>query len=257
MVKVACLISNRNMADYICRSIQSVFDQTMKDWLLIIVDAGSTDDSVKVIKAYLQGKPESERVIVKEFKEQKTVNAAFKFGWGMGSRKAEYLTSICSDNLLMPEAFAKLSGALEGNKTCDYSYADYYTVSDLYPDSGIKNNWSRQNLTDFNPERLTWGSVFMFRSSLWKKYGDCGIPDDPVYPICPSQDCWIAAHYAQYTNFVRVPEPLYIYRFHQAKGRVHEFGDYGYIYNIVVKKCETGELIHKPSGKKIKLVTMR
>ena len=46
-------MASYNYADIIGEAIESVINQTYTDWELIIVDDGSKDDSVEVIKKYL------------------------------------------------------------------------------------------------------------------------------------------------------------------------------------------------------------
>ena len=53
MVKVSIIMPNKNNAKWLPKSIGSVLDQTYKNWELIIVDDHSTDDSVKVIKEFM------------------------------------------------------------------------------------------------------------------------------------------------------------------------------------------------------------
>ena len=43
---------NYNQEDYLKESIDSVIAQTYQNWELIIVDDGSTDASVEIIKSY-------------------------------------------------------------------------------------------------------------------------------------------------------------------------------------------------------------
>jgi len=53
MVKVSIIMPNKNNARWLPKSIGSVLDQTYKNWELIIVDDHSTDESVKLIKEFM------------------------------------------------------------------------------------------------------------------------------------------------------------------------------------------------------------
>lgn len=53
MPKVSVIMPTYNAAPFLPRAIESVFAQTLTDWELIIVDDGSTDDTVGVIRNYL------------------------------------------------------------------------------------------------------------------------------------------------------------------------------------------------------------
>ena len=48
---ITVIIPVYNVSDYISRTINSVLCQTYKDWELILVDDGSTDDSGDICEA--------------------------------------------------------------------------------------------------------------------------------------------------------------------------------------------------------------
>ncbi len=50
--KVTVYITNYNYGEYIEQSIQSILDQTYKNFELLIIDDGSTDDSKNVIEKF-------------------------------------------------------------------------------------------------------------------------------------------------------------------------------------------------------------
>ena len=50
---VTVYITNYNYENYIKQAIESVLCQTYKNYELIIIDDGSTDDSIKVINNYI------------------------------------------------------------------------------------------------------------------------------------------------------------------------------------------------------------
>lgn len=52
MPKVSIITASYNYEKYIRETIESVMSQTFQDWEMIIIDDGSTDNSVEVIKAY-------------------------------------------------------------------------------------------------------------------------------------------------------------------------------------------------------------
>lgn len=47
--KVSVVTPTYNYGRFLRESIQSVLDQTFRDWELIVVDDGSTDDSAEVV----------------------------------------------------------------------------------------------------------------------------------------------------------------------------------------------------------------
>ena len=49
---VSVYITNHNYGSYLKKAIQSVLNQTLKNFELIIIDDGSTDNSKKIINSY-------------------------------------------------------------------------------------------------------------------------------------------------------------------------------------------------------------
>lgn len=53
-MKISVIMASYNYAQYLEEAIDSVINQSYKDWELIIVDDGSSDNSVEIIKKYCQ-----------------------------------------------------------------------------------------------------------------------------------------------------------------------------------------------------------
>ena len=54
MSKISIITASYNYEDYIKETIESVISQTFQDWEMVIVDDGSKDNSVEVIKSYAE-----------------------------------------------------------------------------------------------------------------------------------------------------------------------------------------------------------
>lgn len=52
--KISIITASYNYADFIKETIQSVLEQTYSNWELLVVDDGSSDDSVAIIKEFCQ-----------------------------------------------------------------------------------------------------------------------------------------------------------------------------------------------------------
>ena len=89
---VSVLMVNYNHADTIEKSIRSVLEQTYSKLQLIIVDDGSTDNSVEIINSI-----EDPRIELYEQKVNKQICMVTNFG--MEKVKGEYFARIDSDDI--------------------------------------------------------------------------------------------------------------------------------------------------------------
>ncbi|HLI49127.1 MAG TPA: glycosyltransferase [Chthonomonas sp.] len=116
MPKVSVITPMYNAERFIGATIESVRAQTLQDWEHIIVDDGSTDNSVEVVKRYLPLEPRLRLVQ----QENKGVSAARNHGYFEASASSDYLVFFDADDVMEPEMLQTLSAYL-----------------DIYPDVGM------------------------------------------------------------------------------------------------------------------------
>ena len=103
---VSVIIPTYNREKYIERAIKSVLEQSYKDYELIIVDDGSTDDTAKILKKY-------DKKIRKFSMLHSGVSAARNFG--ISKAHGQWIALLDSDDYWLPEKLAKQMAYLEEN----------------------------------------------------------------------------------------------------------------------------------------------
>lgn len=104
--KISIITPTYNRAWCIERAIQSVLNQTYKNWELIIIDDGSTDNTKEIIKPYLKDKR-----IKYFYQKNKGVNIARREGIKKATGK--YVTFLDSDDELKRNALELMSSDLD------------------------------------------------------------------------------------------------------------------------------------------------
>lgn len=106
MANVSIIISIYNVEKYLCKTIDSVVNQTEKDIEIVLVDDGSTDGSGKICDEYAQ-KDERIKVIHK-------VNGGLSSARNAGIKvaKAEYIMLLDGDDFLNIHAVSILEKAI-------------------------------------------------------------------------------------------------------------------------------------------------
>lgn len=99
-MKISVVTASYNYQDYIKEAVQSVLDQTYKDWELIIVDDCSTDNSVEVIKSF-----KDERI--KLFINEKNLGLKETVKRGIENATGEWVVFLESDDILTPDNIEK------------------------------------------------------------------------------------------------------------------------------------------------------
>ena len=111
--RISIIMPSYNSGQYIGQAIQSVIDQTFTDWELIVVDDGSTDEAVEMVRRYL-GDP---RI---QLHQQENQGASAARNKAMQISRGSFIAFLDSDDLWAPD---KLSRQLE--------------VFEQYPDIGV------------------------------------------------------------------------------------------------------------------------
>ena len=118
---VTVYVTNFNYANYIEQSIESVLAQTYKNFELIIIDDGSTDNSREIINRYVE--KTNIRVI---FQENKGLIASNNIA--VRAAQGKYVMRLDADDYLDDNALLVLVNAIEKSDDIALIFPDYYYV---------------------------------------------------------------------------------------------------------------------------------
>ena len=97
---VSIITASYNYENYIKETIESVINQTVQDWEMIIVDDGSSDNSVEIVKSYCNADKR-----IKLFQHEKGMNKGLAETLKLGIEKAsgEWIVFLESDDTITPD----------------------------------------------------------------------------------------------------------------------------------------------------------
>lgn len=119
--KVTVLISTYNRPDYLREAVESVVNQKMSDWELLVMNDGGLD-AAPVIESF--GDPR-----IRYFDDTENRGAAYRFNFGLKHARGRYVTYLGDDDLFYPNHLEVLSQALDDHPGIALAYSDLYAVS--------------------------------------------------------------------------------------------------------------------------------
>lgn len=110
--------------DYLAKSIESVINQSYKNWELIIVDDCGTDNSRNVAETYAQNYCNIEIITNSE-----NLGAAYSRNNGIQCSKGRYICFLDSDDVWMPDKLYKQYNYMRRNEL-PFSYTNYSRIDE-------------------------------------------------------------------------------------------------------------------------------
>lgn len=107
---ISIVVPLYNKLNSIVKCIESVLEQSFKDWELIIIDDGSTDDSASIVQTYIH-----DDRIKYIYKSNGGVSSARNLG--IFKSKGEWIVFLDADDYFLPDALEILYGAVMKYKT--------------------------------------------------------------------------------------------------------------------------------------------
>lgn len=135
-MKISIIIPVYNTEKYLTECLDSLINQTYKDLELIIINDGSTDNSMNIIKKY-QKKYDNIKVFEQENSGQSVArNVGLKYATG------DYIMFVDSDDYIELDMVEKMLLPFKKSKNLDLTFCDYYLKNndELVKDYIIKHN---------------------------------------------------------------------------------------------------------------------
>ena len=120
-MKFSIIVPIYNVEKYIEKCMESINDQTYKNYEVLLINDGSPDNSEEIIKNFIKGKD--------KFKYFKKVNGGLSDARNYGAKKAsgEYLLFVDSDDYISPNLLEELEKSISLSP-CDVVKFNYRTV---------------------------------------------------------------------------------------------------------------------------------
>lgn len=149
---VSIIVPNYNHAPYLQQRLESIYAQSYDHYEVILLDDGSQDDSVAVLKSFRQRYPERTQLVVNE------ANSGGVFHqWAKGIRRAqgEIIWIAESDDYCTPDFLATLIPYFRNEAVMlAYANTEFIRNQDTRPFRSI-----REYLHDIDPDR--WNAPFV------------------------------------------------------------------------------------------------
>lgn len=191
-----------NQAPYLETTIRSVLEQDYPNIEYIVMDGGSNDGSVEIIKRY------ADRLAYWESEKDKGQTDAINKGFARSH--GEILAWLNSDDVLYPHAVREAVAYLTAHPECGLVYGD----SDFIDAKG--NVIGRFNAKQTDYKKLTEGYVHIpqqasfWRADLWKQVGPL---DDTIY-FAMDYDLWLRLAKISEVKYLSGNEPWAAFRLH-------------------------------------------
>lgn len=112
MTKFTIITASYNYEDYIKETIESILAQTYTNWEMLIIDDGSKDNSVNIIKSYCQ-KDDRIKLLTHEKNQNKGLVETVKLG--LNKAKTEWVVFLESDDTIRADYLEKKAQIIQNN----------------------------------------------------------------------------------------------------------------------------------------------
>ncbi len=215
---VSVVLPAYNGAAYLRESVDSILEQTYREFELIAIDDGSTDETAAILDEYARRDPRV-RVLHQEHRNLPgSLSRGFRLAGG------EFLTWTSADNRMKRDFLAKMVASIRRHPSWDMIYAN----EDIIDEAGLPlrlSNWyegyqdppgSEHIHLPGDPSLLnTWpnnyvGAAFLYRARVAFLLGDYARHRFTL----EDYDYWLRLNELLCLRHADFTEPVYEYRFH-------------------------------------------
>lgn len=229
-IKLSIIMSLYNVELYMRTAVESVLNQTLKDFELICINDGSTDYSLMTAQEYAE---KDDRIKIITYDKSK--GQAFARNRGMDIAQGKYIGFVDGDDWIQPDMFEKLYENAETNNSevsfcaaalydelsqkCDFTNS-YYNLS-LIPSSFDNKVFSHKDMKSLLTGQINvalWNKIY--RTDFMNK-NKIRFPEYFIYEDMPFfYDVWFKAE-----RISLIRDYGYFYRVNRSGSTMSKIGD--------------------------------
>lgn len=194
-IGIPFLNARHSLAD----AVRSVFAQTHDDWELLLIDDGSTDGSVDVVRRL-----DDPRVRV--VRDGSNRGLCARLNQIASLARGAYLARMDADDLMHPERIERQLEFLRANPSVDLIDTAAFTVADDLTPLGMRG----ESPLDARPEAVLRRGLLVHPTVMGRVEWFRGNPYDPAFVRAEDRELW--SRTCATTRFARLGAPLFFYR---------------------------------------------
>lgn len=206
--KITILMSVYNGEKYLQEAIESVLNQTFRNFEFLIINDGSTDKSEEIIKSHNDHRI---RLIVNE----KNIGLISSLNKGLDAARGEYIARMDCDDISLPQRLEKQFNFLKNNP--DVGVVASFTREIDEDGKSLSTHWKQDRESISREEiyhNLFFGNCVAHPTVIVKKeiLNKSNLRYRSDYLDAEDYDLW--CRISQIAPIVKMPEPLLHYRRH-------------------------------------------
>jgi len=197
--KVSIIMPVYNAEEHVSQAIESILGQTFVDFELIIINDGSTDHSLDVIKAY-----HDPRIVL--ICNETNIKLIPTLNKGLKVAKGKYIARMDADDISLPSRIARQVEFMDQHLNIGVCG----TWVEIFGD-GAQNFWRFTDQPDAVKCMLLFGCCIAHPSVMIRRtIVEAGLCYSSLYPHGEDYALWV--HIAQKYEIANIPEILFKYR---------------------------------------------
>lgn len=201
--KVTVLMPVYNGETYLGEAIKSILNQTFTDFEFLIINDGSSDESLKIINSYKDKR-------IRLISNDKNVGLVNTLNKGIALSCGQYIARMDCDDISLPERLAKQVAYMDSQPEVCVCGTWIRTIGEIYGDV-----WDYPSDDSAIRCSLLFGSVIAHPSVIIRKGGleKYQLFYDARYTHAEDYELWVRC--SKYMLLANIPEVLVLYRMHK------------------------------------------
>lgn len=203
---ITVIMASYNAEKYIKYAIDSIINQTMKNWELIIVDDNSSDNTYQIIQQYKDSR-------IKVYRNSKNEGPAFSRTFALHNASGEYIAVLDADDISLPKRLEIEYNYLQKHRDIDIVSSNFQNIDE---DNRLINKRWGAKPKQLSPDEIFVRILFkcillhssvMMRASFLKEND---LEYDTNYPCNQDYHLWSRAIFLG--KIITLPNTLVQYR---------------------------------------------